>query len=104
MLDLMTLGLSIAAQDEIEKARKDTGASINEQPASDAESNSSTTTMMEAVAETVDSVLSSVESAASSMVSALTPSSEMVDQVMDSCTMEAPQVDLSLPTVPVSKK
>ncbi|CAD7922874.1 unnamed protein product [Amoebophrya sp. A120] len=104
MLDLMTLGLSIGAQEELQKARQDTGAVCHQQEEAAPSDAESTSTMMEACAEALESVLNTVENAASSVVSAMTPSSEMVESVMDNCTIEAPTVDLSLPTKAVLKK
>ncbi|CAD7937665.1 unnamed protein product [Amoebophrya sp. A25] len=105
MLDLMTLGLSLGAQEELNKAREAHGAELNQETAAPAEQ---TPTVVSQAAEVVESALAAVESAASSVVDAMLPGGDMVETVMQSCAVEAPTIDLSLPSssssVPVAKK
>lgn len=84
----MTLGLSMGAQEDLEKMREETGVTTvhTEEPTGE------TPAAVNAVA----SVLDSIESAASSAVCYLMPTTSIADQIV--AVAQAPTVDLSLPT------
>lgn len=97
MLDLGSLLVSMGLQSEMQNVRKD----IEEaQVFGDNQEVSEPNTVVDAVASTLESV----ENVASSFANALTPPAGTVSSVLDACAMEAPSVDLSLPTAPFSKK
>lgn len=97
MLDLMTLGLSMGAQSDLEKMREETGVNTvhsEEQPAEQ--------TVLSQAADVVGSTLNAVENVVSSVASSLVPSTEQVEGAMS--VMSAPTIDLSLPTSQKSNK
>lgn len=95
MLDLGSLLVSMGLQSEMKNVRIEEAQVFGENQTE--ESNN-------AAVEAVDSALQSVDTAASALAGALTPPAGPVAAVLDSCVTQAPSVDLSLPTVPVSKK
>jgi len=97
MLDLGSLLVSMGLQSEMQTVRKD----IEEaQVFGEDLETESTSPVVDAVASTLESV----ENAASAVVNALAPPSEAVAGVLDACAIQAPSVDLSLPTAPVCTK
>jgi len=97
MLDLGSLLVSMGLQSEMQAVRKD----IDEaQVFGDANQETESNSVVDAVASTLETV----ESAASTVANALTPPAGAVTAVLDACATQAPSVDLSLPTAPVSKK
>lgn len=100
MLDLMTLGVSMGLQKEVEKTRKETGATEVFADNSPVHSESSMTTAATAVGSALNAAETAVCSAASSML----PSWEMIEGVVEAVTPEAPTMDLTLPTQKPAKK
>lgn len=101
MLDLMTLGASMGLQTELTKVREETGAAVHQ------EENVEATTTAGPIAQAANVVadaLSAVECTVSAAASAMVPTSEMMSDVIENVSMEAPTVDLSLPTQRVAKK
>jgi len=90
MLDLMTLGLSMGAQEDLEKMREESGVSTVIQE--DQAQNTATPAPVAAVA----NLLEGIESAASSAVAALMPSASVSESIAS--IAQAPTFDLSLPT------
>lgn len=97
MLDLGSLLVSMGLQKEMQSVRKEIdGAQVFGQE----QEVQNTNVVVDAVASTLETV----ENAASSFVSALTPPTEPITAVLDACTVSAPTVNLSLPTVATGKK
>lgn len=102
MLDLATLGLSMSMQDELPKIRNEAGTDNVFQ--SNQEAVPEQETVLSTAASAVESVISTVESAASAVADALTPSASSCVAAVEACAVEAPTVDLSLPTAPCAAK
>jgi hypothetical protein len=91
MLDLITLGASMGVQGELEKIREQNGeAMMPEQPV---ESQG----VLAGAAQAVSSGLEAVESAVTTVADAMIPTADMFEGMMPE-SIEAPVIDLSLPT------
>jgi len=94
MLDLLTLGLSMGAQEELNKAREAHGAELNQD--SSCASTMSTPTILGQAADVLDSMLNAVEDAAGRVVESMTPTPAMVGGAV--AAVQPLTLDLSLPT------
>lgn len=96
----MTLAASMGLQGDLTKMREETGAEIHQEEVEEAVEATSLDQAVDVVADALTGVESAVATAASMMV----PSADMVSTVMESVSLEAPTVDLSLPTQCGGKK
>jgi len=101
MLDLITLAASMGLQGDLVKMREETNAPVHED--AQTEENVEGTTLTQA-ADAIGDVLGAAESTVACVASAMVPSASMVSAVMEGVALEAPTVDLTLPTQRSSKK